>query len=294
MHALWPLEASYLRGFLVSMVLLIQGYSFEHQVGSSHFLLLFICLHLGSAVLLIYFKFTMCHVSVEPALVAMTAVMHRANPKIHTDGLERTSKVPFAIEPRWHIWMVLALLLLSSTNFPATLAAHCAGLVAGGLSALRDPDAWVAGFEAFRARRPGVGRAIHLGLLLFAIMFMPLSAEQVPSGVVDAITDGRALSLHWWQSSFPPTLPLLHLAVTGSVSGEAYLILKMMMACAVPLLLSPIDIWPKFYAGACVLLAMYSMVGSAWAYPHIGFLVLLYLAWAFWTLPSLPQSSKRN
>merc|ERR1711879_82889 len=118
---------------------------------------------------------------------------------------------------------------------------------------------------------------------------MPLTAEDIPSGVFEAIADGRAFSPHWWKASVTSSSPLLHLAMIGQVSGEAYYLSKILVAFAVPLLLSPINLWPKFYAGACLLLAMYCMVSEAWVYPHIGFLTLLYLVWAFWTLPPLQQ-----
>merc|ERR1712137_189537 len=112
------------------------------------------------------------------------------------------------------------------------------------------------------------------------MLFMPLSASDIPPDWPSAALDGRMLRTSWWRASVPSTPPLLHMALLGAVAGEAMFICKLMIAFMVPLLLSPFKMWAKFYAVACVLLAMYSMTAQGWRYPHIGFLSLAYLAWA--------------
>lgn len=294
LHALWPLEAGYVRGFLLSVAFLIQGYVLEYEVGTAVFFSTFLGMHVAVLVILLYFKYTTCFVSIEPAIAAMAAVMHRQNPKLHTDGLAKDIQVPFPIEPRWHVWFILSVLLLLAGNFAGMFACHATGILVGFTFALRDPDAWEGSFHAFRTRHPALGRGIHVALLLFALLFMPLTCpEPGPPGVLDAVLDGRAFRPAWWQT-VPASLPLLHMGLLGEIAGEALFICKLITASAVPLTLSPMNLWTKCYSIACVLLAMYAMTSPRWLYPHVGFVTLLYLAWAFWKMPPVDQAQERK
>lgn len=289
-HAFWPLEPGYIRGFFVSTMLLVQGYTMEYELGTVQFATAFLGLHIACSATLLYFRFVVCHVSMEATLAAMAVVMHRVNPKVHTDGLDKSLRVPFAIEPRWHVWVLQALLLLTSSDFSVALLAHGVGLALGGVLALRDPEVWVAAWRAARARSFEIGAPVHVALLLFSFLFMPLSAPAWPSDWGQALVGGRVLSLAWWRTAFPGTPPTLHLAIAGLLGPEAYFICKVLVSFALPLLLTPFRIWTKFYAGACLLLAMYSMNTPVWRLPHLGFVVLLYCVYAFWRLPSMAIS----
>mmetsp|Transcript_28809 Transcript_28809/g.90805 ORF Transcript_28809/g.90805 Transcript_28809/m.90805 type:complete len:382 (+) Transcript_28809:83-1228(+) len=287
LHAIWPLEPGYIRAFLTNTVLIVEGYALEYEVGTAHFAGLLVGLHLASAAILLHFRFTLCHLSLEPVLVALAAVMHRVNPKLHSDGLDKSIRVPFPVEPRWHLWIILGVILLTSANFPQALAAHGVGLAAGAICAFRDPEVWQGSLEALQARSFTVGAGVHVALFMFLILFMPLTAKELPADVLSALLDGRALTLGWWRMAVPSSAPALHLALAGQLAGEALFICKLMIISACPLLLSPFRIWARFYAGACVLLLMYSMNSPEWQYPHVGFLALAYLAWAFWKLPNV-------
>lgn len=284
LHFLWPLEPGYLRAFLANMALLVEGYALEYEIGTMQFATLMLGIHLATSVILLYFQVTLCHTSVEAALAGIVVVAHRVNPKIHSDGCDTSIRVPFAIEPRWHLWLILAMLLLSAHNFAGVLAAHIAGFAVGAVCVLRDPEVWVSAWQEV-GRSFTMGAFLHIAFFLFAVIFMPLTSNEIPIQGHD-IMSGRMLQLSWWRKGASSSAPLLRMGFSGELAGEALFICKLMIAFACPLLLSPYRVWIKFYAGACVLLAMYSMNSEAWVYPHAGFIALLYLAWAFWKLPS--------
>lgn len=286
-HFLWPLELGYVRGFLSSTALLVEGYAFEYEVGTPYFAGLFTGLHIGAAIVLLHFRFTLCFISLEPAIAAIAVVMHRVNPKIHTDGLDKSIRLPFAIEPRWHMWILLSVLLLIAQDFPQVFAVQAVGLAVGGTYVLRNPEVWFDSWTAVCTRTFTVGATVHIMFFVFAILFMPLTAQTLPDDAITAIFDGRAFNLSWWQANMKSSLPMLHMATVGQVSAESFFICKMLLAFACPLLLSPFRIWARFYAGACILLVMYAMNSPEWRYPHLGFFALVYLAWAFWKLPNM-------
>lgn len=294
LHPLWPLEPGYIRSGFSAAALLLEGYTLEHEVGTLHFAAVFLGLHIAASAVLLYFRLVICHVSLEPALAALAVVMHRVNPKVHTDGLDKSIQVEFTVEPRWHLWVLQSLLLLMTENFPAGLVAHGAGVAVGLAMALRDPEVWVEGWRAASARTFRAGAVVHVALLLFALVFMPLTASAVPGDLPEALFDGRLLQRSYWKASCPGSPALLHLALLGQMSAESLFLCKLVISFAFPLLLTPFRLWSKFYAGACLLLAMYAMNSPVWKYPHAGFLVLLYLVWAFWTLPGSSPPDKEH
>lgn len=268
-------------------MLLMQGYAVEYEVGTFQFGAYLVGLHLAGAALLLHFRFVVCHVSQECVLAALAVVMHRVNPQIHTNGLDKAIRVPFPVEPRWHMWLILAVLLLMSGNFPQTLAIHTTGLLVGAVPVIRDPDAWADAWRSVRTRSFGIGALVHVTLFIFTVLFMPLTAKDIPVGWLAAILDGQAFRAVWWQINVPGSAPLLHMALTGTLAGEALFICKLMIAFVCPLILSPFRMWARFYAVGVLLLAMYAMNSDEWRYPHIGFISLVYLVWAFWKLPNM-------
>jgi len=286
LHMLWPPERGYFRGILTSFAHIILGYNLELQYGTVYFAGLFLGLHFVSSFLLLYYGATTCHVSTEAILAGMAAVMHHHNPKIHAEALDKTIRVPFAIEPRWHLWIILSLLLLIARDFTLALTLQASGLLVAGVYLLREPEAWAFLRRALVVRSPGVGIVIHIGLLFFTLTFVPLILA-LPNGLSKAIAGGDVLSWSWWRSQ-QSSPALLHLALMQVLSDEVLVICKLLLATALPLLLSPCRMWLRGYAFACVFLAMYTMVSPAWHYPHLGFVALLYLAWAFWGLPTVP------
>lgn len=274
LHPLWPLEASYSRGFALSVMLILEGYALEYELGTATFAGFFVGMQAVCAGILVQWRHMNCFVSVESALVAMAMVMHRNNPKVHTDGLDKTLHLPFVIEPRWHLWFVHASLLMLSEDFAQALAYSAVGLLVGAACVLRDPQVWSEALQSVLQQSFTVGAGIHIVVLLFAMLFMPLSATELQWGA-------------------PGTPPLLHLAVAGTLGHEARLICKWLLSFALPLLLSPLQMWTRFYAGACLLLAMYTMNSPIWRFPSWGFATLLYLVYAFWKLPSFYASKLR-
>mmetsp|Transcript_158425 Transcript_158425/g.279595 ORF Transcript_158425/g.279595 Transcript_158425/m.279595 type:complete len:378 (+) Transcript_158425:46-1179(+) len=283
LHPLWPLESSYARGFFVSMVLLLQGYTFEYEMGTPHFLGLFLGCHVATAAALLYFRFSICHVSIEAALAAMAVVLHRVNPKIYTDGLDKAIRVEFAVEPRWHMWMIFSVLLLLANDFSTAFTTHVLGLLVGAVCVLRDPEVWESTWSTVRTRSPGLGRVVHTLLFVFCVLFMPLTTtDGFRADFVSGILNLSALDPGWWKSALPGSAPLLHM-----VSGPPYFICRILLSSALPLLLSPFSMWTRVYSVASVLLVMYTMNLPEWQYPHIGFVTLIYLVWAFWKLPGM-------
>ncbi|CAK0908169.1 unnamed protein product [Prorocentrum cordatum] len=272
LHALWPLEAGYVRGFLTSTALLVQGFALENQEGTAAFALQLAGFHVVASAVLLGLGASACQLSLESALAGLAMVIHSRNPQVHTDGLEKSLRVPFVIEPRWHTWLIEALLLLTAGSFPRALAAHAVGLAVGGLYVLREPDPgpWQQAWQAVRQRSFGCGALVHLGMLLFALLAAPFTA------------DGEGLG---------GTPPLLHQAVAGQVPPEVLLTCKIMLAFAWPLALSPLRLWVRFYAVGCALVAMSGMNSPAWrgGNPHLGLLLLLYLVCGFWRLYGLPD-----
>eukprot|EP00929_Paragymnodinium_shiwhaense_P108479 TRINITY_DN74794_c0_g1_i1.p1 TRINITY_DN74794_c0_g1~~TRINITY_DN74794_c0_g1_i1.p1 ORF type:complete len:380 (-),score=52.38 TRINITY_DN74794_c0_g1_i1:148-1287(-) len=293
LHIFWPLEAGYVRGFFLSAAMIIQGYALEYEVGTPHFTAMLLGCHAVASATLLYFRLSICDVSLEPSLAALAIVIHRINPKVHTNGLDKAVRLPWAIEPRWHIWLIEVILLLSAGNFPRALAVHFSGYLAGALLMLREPDLLFDAWHSVKTGSERIGFAVHVTLLIFALFFMPVSAQEYPSDIIFALCDGRALRLAWWSEAVPASPPLLHMGLAGLAASEATYICKLMITMALPLLVSPLRLWLKFYAVGCVLLAMYCMNSNGWRFPHIGFVVIVYLAWAFWKLPSM-QTVKRD
>eukprot|EP00928_Gymnodinium_smaydae_P075878 TRINITY_DN5889_c2_g4_i1.p1 TRINITY_DN5889_c2_g4~~TRINITY_DN5889_c2_g4_i1.p1 ORF type:complete len:381 (-),score=70.24 TRINITY_DN5889_c2_g4_i1:65-1207(-) len=286
LHALWPLEPGYLRGILMSIALLLLGYGFEYEVGTPHFAALLLGSHAVLAAALLHLRIFTCYVSVEPVIVALAVVMHRVNPKVYTNGLDVSLRVPWAVEPRWHLWIVQTLLLLFAGDFPTVLVAHAVALIVGSLCAVRDPELLFDAVAALRRGSPKVGYVIHIALLLFAILFMPLTAQDLPWGLPGALLDGRVLNLAWWKMAMPASPSMVQMGLVGLVAGEAMWICKLLILGSIPLLLSPFRMWLRAYSILCVMLAMYAMNSGVWRFPHIGFVTLLYLVWAFWKLPN--------
>eukprot|EP00927_Polykrikos_kofoidii_P054200 TRINITY_DN48656_c0_g1_i1.p1 TRINITY_DN48656_c0_g1~~TRINITY_DN48656_c0_g1_i1.p1 ORF type:complete len:380 (-),score=46.11 TRINITY_DN48656_c0_g1_i1:227-1366(-) len=287
LHVVWPFEATYIRGFFMSLALLLEGYAFEYEVGTQYFAAVMVGCHASASAILLYFRFTVCHVSLEAVIAALAVLMHRANPKIHTDGVDKSIRVPFAIEPRWHLWMVEVVLLLLANDFSGALVTHGVGYAVGAVCVFRDPEVLLGALGALRRGSPRVGYIIHIALFLFAVFFMPITAAEYPTDVVSALLDGRALRWAWWQSAVPSSPPLLHLALVGLAGPEALFLMKLLIVSVLPLLFSPFSAWLRVYSVACVILVMYVMNMAVWRFPHIGFCVLLYLVWAFWKLPNM-------
>merc|ERR1712032_214341 len=189
--------------------------------------------------------------------------------------------------------MIEAMLLLNASDFPTALAVHGVGYVIGTVCSLRDPEAWNTSCHILRLRSPAVGRAVHIALFFFVVVFMPLSALDLPSDGLSAFLDGRAFRAAWWRTAVPSSWPLLHMALAGQLGTEALYLCRLLTAFALPLLLTPLVMWTRVYAIACAILLMYSMNSDGFRYPHVGYLALLYLIRAFWKLPDLPPAAQK-
>merc|ERR1712086_636196 len=99
--------------------------------------------------------------------------------------------------------------------------------------------------------------------------------------------NGSIFSPAWWRETVPASPGMLHLALGGALSGQALWILRLLVSSAFPMVLSPFRMWTRVYSVACVILVMYAMNSAAWQYPHVGFVAIMYLIWAFWTLPNV-------
>jgi len=287
LHALWPLGSSYFHAILTSAALLLAGNAYEYEKGTVQFATLFVGLHVACSIVLLYFGFAACHVSMQATFAAVAVVMHRENPVVFTNGYDKAIDCPWPVEARWHLWIVLSVLLLFSQDFATSLCYYGVGLSVGAFVALRDPELWQQTFNVIRTKSPGIGRLLHIGLFFFMILFMPLTTTGPTQPVIGALQDGSALSLQWWKANVPSSPALLHLALAGLLGPQALWLLQLLVSFAVPLLFSPLRRWTRGYSVGCVILMMYSMNSPAWKYPHVGFLTMGYLAWAFWVLPNV-------
>lgn len=285
-HAVWPMEPGYVRNFLVSTILIMQGYSLEYQIGTLHFATLFILFQGICSLVLLHFRFATCLLSIEPALAGMLVVMHRENPGIHSDSFDKGEKVPWTIEPRWHVWILFLFLHWASADYASALACHVVGAGAGLLVALREPQAWAWAFKTMIYRPPGFGLGVHFTLFFFSVLFIPLTTQTLPQDLLGAIMDGRVFSGQYWSAvNAGASLPLLHMALAGMVAPQVLFILKTLIGLGPVLVLSTVHGWFKFYTLFLFITLMYCMNTPFWQYPHAGFLLLPYFMWAFWALP---------
>ncbi|CAJ1359395.1 unnamed protein product [Effrenium voratum] len=298
LHLFWPLEPGLARGFVSSALLLVLGYALEYELGAGRFLGYLLGIQMGAAFLLLHFGFSSCLTSLEPAFAGLAVVMHRVNPKVHSDGMGKALKLPWEVEPRWHVWVLIGLLLLQAYDFPRAFVAVSAGLLLGSFCVLREPEAWSDSFGAVRRRSFSAGAAAHVALFVFTILFMPLtvtdSRPELWSDIQAALADGRALRPGWWLEGLPSSPPLIHMAMVKQLPGEALYISKVLLSFALPLLLSPLRIWVRAYSIFIVILLMYTMNCPMWRYPHWGFVSLAYLAVAFWKLPSAAEDKGKQ
>jgi len=116
---------------------------------------------------------------------------------------------------------------------------------------------------------------------------MPLTTSGANAPVLPAVLNGSILSPAWWRAAVPASPALLHVAMAGLLGGQALWLLRLLVSCVFPLVLSPFSMWMRVYAVGFVMLIMYSMNSPVWRYPHVGFLALFYLIYAFWTLPNV-------
>ncbi|CAE7472731.1 unnamed protein product [Symbiodinium natans] len=127
---------------------------------------------------------------------------------------------------------------------------------------------------------------------------MPLTVPEAPADLLAlfqaALADGRLFKLSWWKDSIPSSLPLLHMAMGGQLSGEALYICRFLLSIAMPLLLSSMRLWTRVYSVFLLLLLMYTMNSPTWRYPHCGFLALAYLVVAMWKLPNAAAAPKQK
>ena len=80
------------------------------------------------------------------------------------------------------MWIVQTFLLLCAGDFPTVLVSHAIAIVAGAFCALREPELLFDSWKAVRGGSPKVGFVIHVALLHFALLFMPLSAQDFVYG----------------------------------------------------------------------------------------------------------------
>jgi len=277
----FPVEQGFFRGLMTSTILVIEGYSLEYTIGTQRFAALFLLFHLLSAAILLWLQLLPCVVSLEAALSAMAIVMHCENPGIHTHGMRDSVKVPFVVESRWHVWMLIAAAELWTSGFVYSVWLHAVGLIVGAIYVLRDRELVFALLSMIRRRSPRVGRALYVSVLFFVMSYVPLMMLGPYTGPTQAIL---TLCAEWNAMYASP--PLLPLVFANALGPEPLFICKLLIVCAPGLLLSPFVMWTRFYASACVLLTMYTMGSQGFNFPHLSFLVLVCLAWVFWNSPN--------
>lgn len=253
LHAFAP--RSFLRTSLLGTLLLTFGYSCEDRIGMIHFLGLFISMHYLLASILLYFNLTLCFYGLETTLVALAPVFHKLNPVFHSDSVSKNIKVPFVIEPRWHYWILIFILMWTRSPFNAeAIYSYFTGLAAGTLYVFRQPDAWNVKLNLMWPK---------LIFYFLAVLFVPVTTYEL--GVWDGPT-----TILLSQTGF--------LGAGSSVVSWSYSLLPLCtLACAYDMFWIP----KVVYSVSSALLAMYSMNSQAWSYPGPGFLAFGLLVIAF-------------
>jgi len=256
LHPLVALSGA--RTTLIGTMLLVLGYCYEYEIGALVFLGLFLLFHFLLCFLFLYFHLIPCFSSLEYTLVAFAPLFHVQNPVMRSDGAKEYLRVTFAIEPRWHFWILIFVLMVTrddSSWTSSTIAMYYISLSLGFLYVLRQPSLW---------------RKISMDLLwikqlffLVTLAFLPISTSELFS----------------WEG-----YSLLQIASAGLINPEAFYLMKATI-CATPLLVFAVIHAPMLtravYATASVLLIMNSMNLPNWYYPGPGFFALIILTIAF-------------
>jgi len=273
-------DGSWFRTWLMSTSVMILGYCLELQVGTTSFYLMFLALHLLSTVGSLFLKLTGCVASFETTMTALAVAMHWENPQIHAHAVDPGIRVPFVIEPRWHLWILEMLMVMTCPRGPvAALQLRGLGLLVGLFWVLREPAAW-SGMMEFAWSKPRRMFLLNVALLLAGTAYLPLSFTELSwEQFSGASSDGRLLQWTWWQQ-LPSTPPLLGL------NPPTDFVLSAVFGSSVMVFLSPEQIgWGSYYAYALLILVISAMCLPFWHLPHLGFFIVLYLIYGFYAGP---------
>lgn len=255
---IWALHGfapqSFLRTSLIGTLLLTVGYSIEDRIGMIPFLGIILFIHFGLGTLLLYCNLSSCYYSLEYTLAALAPIFHFNNPIFHGDSIGKNIRVPFAIEPRWHYWILVFLMMVTRAPFDAqAVYSYFIGLVIGTMYALRQPAAWTFKLSLTWPKQV---------MFLLVVLFVPVTTLEV------GVWDG------------PSVMALSQGGLLGA--GNSVVTLSLCLLPLSALAAHTIPWFPKaVYAVSSGLLAMYSMDSDAWVYPGPGFLALWLLVVAF-------------
>ncbi|CAD7950708.1 unnamed protein product [Amoebophrya sp. A120] len=284
--------SGFLRTCLIGSMLIIFGYTYESLIGTSTFLKRFLGLHAAMVAFQSYFRLTDFELSVtpeggaspipilrgiEPTLVCLQCLYHFQNPKIAPSQIrdEFLQMQTFTVEPRWHGWLLLMLLLFTA-QWPLTLGKYTLGLVLGVVYVIRYPSTWPLTRTLFQKERTFL---LMLALQTASLVYLPITAQRLPDTSAAPIASVVEATLR------SPHLSYLSLGSYAEPMPQAYFLIQFSLGF-IPLAITLVQRFPcikGMYALICVLLAMYIMNTSSWNYVNTGFVGLLYAAYGFFT-----------
>ncbi|CAD7948377.1 unnamed protein product [Amoebophrya sp. A25] len=275
----------FLRTCLIGSVLLIYGYTYEALIGTAAFLMNFLLLHAFAIGLTAWFDLERyvggAIFGLECTLVAMQCLYHEQNPKIgpHQIRDDFLQVKLFTLEPRWHVWWLLVLLLLTGQTapWPLVLAKYSVGLAMGTLQVARYPTTWPH-IQSLFARNGQF--AFCLLLFALSLVYLPLTAVEPPSSIPGLLEGAFGT----------PQLSLVSIGTFLEPMPEAYFVIKFTLALLPMIVCLTVNdqtggfAWiKKAYGVTSMILAMYAMNTKVWNYVNSGFLGLLLCVYGFMT-----------
>lgn len=114
------------------------------MIGTNTFLTRFLTAHAALVALQCYFSPDLQIFGIEPTLTTIQCMVHFSNPKIAASSIrdEFLKTDQFQVEPRWHGWLLLFLLVFS-TQWPVRVGVFALGLACGTLYVVRYPSVYI-------------------------------------------------------------------------------------------------------------------------------------------------------
>jgi len=255
------------------------GYSMENEMGSAKFAIMVTAIFGACSVFTVLGGFEECLHGVDAPLVALAVVMHYTNPTFHPYGADKGIRVDFAVEPRWHLWILMTFHMLGGMR---NLQLAGIGVMVGVMWIIRQADSWqhfAACVTHQRAMFAG-----HIFLLWFNFLMMPFSLQDL-SRVGDTVMqpfDYNAWRM-WFDGTIPIAPPVYYLTMVAT-PGVVHYLAKLMLITGAILTLTPRMWYAKIYTFIIALLLMNCLSTPLWIYPHVGFFVTVYLMIMFWRL----------
>eukprot|EP00451_Oxyrrhis_marina_P003946 CAMPEP_0204263274 /NCGR_PEP_ID=MMETSP0468-20130131/8236_1 /ASSEMBLY_ACC=CAM_ASM_000383 /TAXON_ID=2969 /ORGANISM="Oxyrrhis marina" /LENGTH=384 /DNA_ID=CAMNT_0051238031 /DNA_START=8 /DNA_END=1162 /DNA_ORIENTATION=+ len=264
------------------------GYTLERdRMGTFMYSALFVILSACIPAVCFFLNISNCMAGLESTAFAVAVVTHHQNILVRSDGVDKGVQVPFDIEPRWHIWAIAGLMLIFAE--PGEACELVVGMVLGLIWVLKDPEVWGQLASSLKPAR----RHIALTTVLYVVgMFVaPLSVLQIQfDGNIDVA------NWSWWTTTFPSTPSLGKIvAEAPNAVGRELCILAKIVTIALPMIaMSERTHYACALVLPLVLMIMYVMQTAFFHIPHLGYVLLVAVAYRAWYTPQVSDPKART